>query len=115
MQNELDEAREKCIRMDVITTSLQTTQSKLQTITNELNHLKTEKEELNKRLSSYEYQFPPHSAALQTGAIDSTAPSAVDSTAPTPLSYDNKEQPTTSRKRGYLSAYQVNLCLKYIC
>ena len=116
MQTELDEAREKCIRVDVITTSLETTQSKLETITDELNQLKTEKEELNKRLSSYEHQFPLYSAALKT---DSTAPTSTApcyrfyrSTDTDSLSYDNKEQPITSRKRRYFiipSSYRVSI------
>ena len=112
MQTELDEAREKCIRMDVITTSLETTQSKLETITDELNQFKTEKEELNKRLSTYEHQFPLFSAALKTTAIDSTASCYRLYRSTSPLSYGNKEQPTTSRKRRYFvipSSYRVSI------
>lgn len=56
MRTELDKAREKRIMEDVTVTSLEITQSRLQTITNELNQLKTEKEELSKRLSAYEHQ-----------------------------------------------------------
>ena len=72
MQSELDEAGEKCIRMDIITSALTTNQQKLERMTNELNQLKTENEQLkNTRLE----ELRPASSTtsmMQGGVADST-------------------------------------------
>ena len=93
MQSDLDEAHEKCIRMDLISSSLTTTQNKLQAVTNELNQIKNQNEELNKQLEEFQSRSI-NAVQQQVQGI------AVDST---------EQQPSSSRKRKYNHINIINV------